>query len=159
MRIIIQRVKSASVKIDKQLINEISLGFLLLVGIEDADSEFDLDYAVRKVSQMRIFNDAEDKMNLSIQEISGEILSISQFTLFADTRKGNRPGFSAAGQPEFASRMYDKFNEKLSERVPVKAGVFGADMQIELINDGPVTIILDTSEARPVKKNKEAQSK
>lgn len=159
MRIIIQRVKSASVKIEEQLINEISQGFLLLVGIEDADSEFDLDYAVRKVSQMRIFNDAEDKMNLSIQEISGEILSISQFTLFADTRKGNRPGFSAAGQPEFASRMYDKFNEKLSERVPVKAGVFGADMQIELINDGPVTIILDTSEARPVKKNKEAQSK
>ncbi|GAB2027294.1 D-aminoacyl-tRNA deacylase [Lactovum odontotermitis] len=159
MRIIIQRVKSASVKIDKQLINEISQGFLLLVGIEDADSEFDLDYAVRKVSQMRIFNDAEDKMNLSIQEISGEILSISQFTLFADTRKGNRPGFSAAGQPEFASRMYDMFNEKLNERVPVKVGVFGADMQIELVNDGPVTIILDTSEARPVKKSKEAQSK
>jgi D-tyrosyl-tRNA(Tyr) deacylase len=149
MRVIIQRVKSASVTIDNQLMNQISQGFLLLVGIEDADSEFDLDYAVRKITQMRIFNDEEDKMNLSIQDIDGEILSISQFTLYADIRKGKRPSFSPAGKPEFASQMYDKFNEKLNAEVPTKSGLFGADMQIELINDGPVTIILDSSNSRP----------
>lgn len=128
--------------------SEIGQGLLLLVAVEDADSEFDLDYAVRKVTQMRIFSDSEDKMNLSIQDISGEILSISQFTLYADTRKGNRPSFSAAGKPAFAQMMYEKFDEKLSEIVSTKTGKFGADMQVKLLNDGPVTIILDTKEAR-----------
>ena len=148
MRIIIQRVKSASVTIDKELYNSVKQGFLLLVGVEDADTEFDLDYAVRKVSEMRIFSDPEGKMNLSIQDIAGEILSISQFTLFADLHKGKRPGFSKAGKPDFAKAMYEKFNDRLNEIVPTKPGIFGSDMEIELINDGPVTIILDTAKER-----------
>jgi D-tyrosyl-tRNA(Tyr) deacylase len=97
---------------------------------------------------MRIFSDEDDKMNLSIQDINGEILSISQFTLYADIRKGTRPSFSHAGKPEFAEQMYLKFDEKLNEFVPTKAGEFGADMEISLINDGPVTIIIDTKDAR-----------
>lgn len=147
MKIVIQRVKSASVSMDGS-VNEIGQGLLLLVGVEDADSMFDLDYAVRKVVQMRIFSDAADKMNLSVQDIEGEILSISQFTLYAETKKGNRPSFSSAGKPDFAHEMYKKFNEKLAQFAPVKTGVFGADMQVSLINDGPVTILLDTKEAR-----------
>ncbi len=148
MKIVIQRVKTASVSIDGAIYNEIKQGFLLLVGIEDADTDFDLDYAIRKITQMRIFSDSDDKMNLSIQDIQGEILSISQFTLYAETKKGNRPSFSSAGKPDFAKKMYQKFNEKLTAIVPTKAGVFAADMQIELVNDGPVTIILDTKDAR-----------
>lgn len=147
MKIVIQRVKSASVSMDGS-VNEIGQGLLLLVGVEDADSMFDLDYAVRKVVQMRIFSDAADKMNLSVQDIEGEILSISQFTLYAETKKGNRPSFSAAGKPDFAHEMYKKFNEKLAQFAPVETGIFGADMQVSLINDGPVTILLDTKEAR-----------
>lgn len=150
MRTVIQRVKSASVSLDKneKIYNQIGPGLLLLVGIEDSDSEFDLDYSVRKISKMRIFSDTADKMNLSVTDIQGEILSISQFTLFADTKKGNRPSFSSAGQPEFAKQMYEKFNQKLAEIVPTKTGVFAADMQVVLVNDGPVTIILDTKESR-----------
>lgn len=148
MKIVIQRVKSASVSIDGKIKEKINQGFLLFVGVEDADSNFDLDYAVRRIDQMRIFSDEADKMNLSVQDIQGEILSISQFTLYAETKKGNRPSFSAAGKPYFAKAMYEKFNDSLAQIVPVKAGVFGADMQVELINDGPVTIILDTKEAR-----------
>lgn len=148
MKIVIQRVKSASVSIDGAVSGKIGQGLLLLVGIEDADTEFDLDYAVRKIVQMRIFSDEGGKMNRSVQDISGEILSISQFTLYAETRKGNRPSFSAAGQPEFAKKMYEKFDEKLAETVPTQVGVFGADMQVELVNDGPVTIILDTKELK-----------
>lgn len=149
MKTVIQRVKSASVSVDGQRVNQIGAGLLLLVGVEDADSEFDLDYSVRKISKMRIFSDADDKMNLSVTDIAGEILSISQFTLYADTKKGNRPSFSAAGQPDFAKMMYEKFNQKLNQIVPTKAGIFAADMQVELVNDGPVTIILDSKEARP----------
>ncbi|MFC4651727.1 D-aminoacyl-tRNA deacylase [Lactococcus nasutitermitis] len=148
MKIVIQRVKSASVKIDKTVKNKINQGLLLLVAVEDADTQFDLDYAVRKVINMRIFSDEDGKMNRSVQDIQGEILSISQFTLYADTRKGNRPSFTAAGKPEFAKQMYEKFDEQLNQNLPVKTGEFGADMEIELINDGPVTIILDTKEAR-----------
>ena len=125
MKLVIQRVKSASVSIDDQVYNAIQQGLLLLVGVGPEDDQKDLDYAVRKVSQMRIFSDEEDKMNLSVKDIQGEILSISQFTLFAETKKGNRPAFIGAAKP-------------------VKRGIFGADMAIELINDGPVTILLDT---------------
>ena len=108
------------------------------------DGPDDLDYAVRKIVNMRIFSDDEGKMNLSVKDIEGEILSISQFTLHADTKKGNRPAFVKAAPPELASRLYDEFNQLLAQEVPTKTGIFGADMQVELINDGPVTIILDT---------------
>lgn len=148
MKIVIQRVKSASVSIEGLIKEKIDSGLLLLVGVEDADTGWDLEYAVRKITQMRIFSDDQGKMNCSIQEIKGEILSISQFTLYASTKKGNRPSFSGAGKPDFAEAFYENFNEKLAEVVPTKSGVFGADMQIELVNDGPVTIILDTKEAR-----------
>ncbi|MDR0298985.1 MAG: D-tyrosyl-tRNA(Tyr) deacylase [Streptococcaceae bacterium] len=148
MKVVIQRVKSASVKVDTELINEIKQGLLLLVAVEDSDTDFDLDYAVRKISQMRIFSDAQGKMNLSVEDIQGEILSISQFTLFADIKKGNRPSFSGAGRPDFAKEMYEKFNQKLSSSISTKTGIFAADMEVELINDGPVTIVLDTKESR-----------
>lgn len=148
MKIVIQRVKNASVSTDNLLFSKINQGLLLLVGIEDADTTQDLDYAVRKITQMRIFSDNEDKMNLSVLDVQGEILSISQFTLYAETKKGNRPSFSQAGKPDFAQAMYEKLNEKLSQLVPTKVGIFGANMQVNLLNDGPVTIILDTKEVR-----------
>ncbi len=148
MKIVIQRVKNASVSTDNLLFSKINQGLLLLVGIEDADTAQDLDYAVRKITQMRIFSDNEDKMNLSVLDVQGEILSISQFTLYAETKKGNRPSFSQAGKPDFAQAMYEKLNEKLSQLVPTKVGIFGANMQVNLLNDGPVTIILDTKEVR-----------
>ena len=144
MKIVIQRVKRAQVSIDQQLHSSIGQGLLLLVGVGPDDSQEDMDYAVRKIINMRIFSDAEGKMNLSIKDISGEILSISQFTLHADTKKGNRPAFVKAAPSEMASNFYDAFNLALQQEVPTRTGIFGADMQVELINDGPVTIILDT---------------
>lgn len=144
MKIIIQRVKKAQVSIEGQVQGKINQGLLLLVGVGPEDQEEDLDYAVRKLVNMRIFSDAEGKMNLSVKDIEGAILSISQFTLFADTKKGNRPAFTGAAKPDMASDFYDAFNQKLAQEVPVQTGIFGADMQVELVNDGPVTIILDT---------------
>ncbi|EJO20567.1 MULTISPECIES: D-aminoacyl-tRNA deacylase [Streptococcus] len=144
MKIIIQRVKKAQVSIEGQVRGKINQGLLLLVGVGPEDQEEDLDYAVRKLVNMRIFPDAEGKMNLSVQDIEGEILSISQFTLFADTKKGNRPAFTGAAKPDMAAAFYEAFNQKLAQEVPVHTGIFGADMQVELVNDGPVTIILDT---------------
>ena len=144
MKLVIQRVKRASVSIDGQVYSQIQEGLLLLVGVGPEDDQKDLEYAVRKVTQMRIFSDEEGKMNLSVKDIQGEILSVSQFTLFAQTKKGNRPAFIGAANPEMASQLYDAFNDQLEKEVPVKRGIFGADMAIELINDGPVTILLDT---------------
>ena len=144
MKLVIQRVKRASVSIDGQVYSQIRDGLLLLVGVGPEDDQKDLEYAVRKVTQMRIFSDEDGKMNLSVKDIQGEILSISQFTLFAQTKKGNRPAFIGAANPEMASQLYDDFNDLLEKEGPVKRGVFAADMAIELINDGPVTIILDT---------------
>ena len=144
MKLVIQRVKRASVSIDGQVYSQIQEGLLLLVGVGPEDDQRDLEYAVRKVTQMRIFSDEEGKMNLSVKDIQGEILSVSQFTLFAQTKKGNRPAFIGAANPEMASQLYDDFNDLLEKEVPVKRGVFASDMAIELINDGPVTIILDT---------------
>ncbi|GFH43383.1 D-aminoacyl-tRNA deacylase [Lactococcus hodotermopsidis] len=145
MKIVIQRVKRASVTVDRQLISEIQYGLLLFVGVEDADTAEDISYAVRKIVNMRIFSDENDKMNLSVKDISNaSILSISQFTLFAATKKGNRPSFDGAGKPLFAKRLYEQFNASLACEIPTKTGQFAADMQIELLNDGPVTIILDT---------------
>lgn len=144
MKLVIQRVKSASVSIDGRVYNAIQQGLLLLVGVGPEDQQEDLDYAVRKIVNMRIFSDDEGKMNLSVKDIQGEILSVSQFTLFADTKKGNRPAFTGAAKPDMAEDFYQEFNQELAKEVSVEAGVFGADMQVELVNDGPVTIILDT---------------
>ena len=144
MKIIVQRVKQAQVSIEGQVYSKIKQGLLLLVGVGPEDQLEDLDYAVRKLINMCIFSDAEGKMNLSVKDIEGEILSISQFTLFADTKKGNRPAFTAAAKPGMAEAFYQDLNRELAKEVPVETGIFGADMQVELINDGPVTIILDT---------------
>ena len=144
MKVVIQRVKEAQVMIDDELVGDISQGLLLLVGVGPDDEQEDLDYAVRKITDMRIFSDNMGKMNLSVQDIKGSILSVSQFTLFAETKKGNRPAFTGAAKPDKAEKMYLDFNEALAQFVPVETGVFGADMQVSLVNDGPVTIILDT---------------
>lgn len=144
MKIIVQRVKEAQVSIEGQIHGQIKQGLLLLVGVGPEDQKEDLEYAVRKLVNMRIFSDDEGKMNLSVKDIQGEILSISQFTLFADTKKGNRPAFTGAAKPDMAETFYQDFNQELAKEVPVETGVFGADMQVALVNDGPVTIILDT---------------
>lgn len=145
MKIVLQRVRSASVAVDDQAVGQIKQGFLLLVAVKDSDTQNDLDYLCRKVLNLRVFEDEEGKMNRSIQDVEGEILSVSQFTLYAQTRKGNRPSFTDAGKPEFAKVMYQKFNQQLAASgLTVATGIFGADMQINLVNDGPVTIILDT---------------
>lgn len=144
MKIIIQRVQAASVRVAEKEIAKIDQGLLLLVGVGPDDTSEDRDYAVRKLVNMRIFADENDKMNLSVQDIGGQILSVSQFTLFAETKKGNRPAFTGAASPDFAKAFYEDFNGQLAQYVPIQAGIFGADMQVSLVNDGPVTIILDT---------------
>ena len=144
MKIIIQRVKKAQVSIEGQVYGQIQQGLLLLVGVGPEDQKEDLDYAVRKLVNMRIFSDTEGKMNLSVKDIQGEILSISQCTRFADTEKCKRPAFTGAAKPDMAEAFYQDFNRELAKEVPVKTGIFGADMQVELVNEGPVTIILDT---------------
>lgn len=146
MRIVLQRVKSASVSIDDVVVGKINQGFLLLVGVGPEDTSDDASYLARKIAGMRIFSDENGKMNLSIDQIGGKILSVSQFTLFADTKKGNRPSFTGAASPDFATNLYEEFNELLRTEygLTVKTGEFGADMQVSLVNDGPVTIILDT---------------
>ncbi len=146
MRIVLQRVKSASVSIDDVVVGKINQGFLLLVGVGPEDTSDDASYLARKIAGMRIFSDENGKMNLSIDQIGGKILSVSQFTLFADTKKGNRPSFTGAASPDFATNLYEEFNELLRTEygLTVETGEFGADMQVSLVNDGPVTIILDT---------------
>lgn len=147
MRALLQRVKQASVEIDGNVNGEIGQGLLLLVGFTENDGDKEIEYLARKVLNARIFSDADDKMNLNLQQVSGSILSISQFTLYAQTRKGNRPSFTRAQNPDIASKNYDKFNEKLrGSGVQVETGIFGADMQVSLVNDGPVTIMYDTDE-------------
>ncbi|MCW8519440.1 D-aminoacyl-tRNA deacylase [Streptococcus macedonicus] len=144
MKVVIQRVKKAQVVIDEELVGDIKQGLLLLVGVGPDDEQEDLDYAVRKITNMRIFSDDMGKMNLSVQDVKGSILSVSQFALFADTKKGNRPAFTGAAKPDKAEQLYNAFNESLAQYIPVETGVFGADMHVSLVNDGPVTIILDT---------------
>ena len=146
MKIVIQRVQSASVVIEDSTVGAIKQGLLLLVGVGPEDTKEDLEYAVRKIVNMRIFSDEDGKMNLSVKDIGGQILSISQFTLFADTKKGNRPSFTGAASPEAANKLYEEFNEILRTEygLIVETGEFGADMQVSLVNDGPVTILLDT---------------
>lgn len=145
LRVVIQRVSQASVAVNEQIVGQIARGFLLLVGVGKDDTMEDVDYLVRKVSQLRVFEDNEGKMNLSLKDINGAILSISQFTLFASTKKGNRPSFTDAAQPEIGDKLYQLFNQNLRENdFHVETGVFGADMQVSLINDGPVTILIDS---------------
>ena len=145
MRVVLQRVAHASVTVDGETIGKIQRGFLLLVGVTHDDAMEDMEYLVRKIVQMRIFEDEEGKLNRSIQDIGGEILSVSQFTLYADTKKGNRPSFSKAAPGNVALEMFEQFNGLLRDTgVPVETGQFGANMKVELLNDGPVTILLDS---------------
>ena len=148
MRAIIQRVSSASVTISKKIKSEIGIGLLVLIGIEDSDDDTDIDWLCSKIVQLRIFNDSGDVMNLSVREVGGGILAISQFTLHAKTKKGNRPSYIRAAHPDIAIPLYKKFVIRLSQLMgkEVGTGEFGAMMQIELVNDGPVTIIIDTKE-------------
>ncbi|MFC2678763.1 MAG: D-aminoacyl-tRNA deacylase [Granulicatella sp.] len=145
MRVVLQRVSHASVTVEEKVIGKIKRGFLLLVGVTHDDTMEDMEYLVRKIVQMRIFEDEEGKLNRSIQDIGGEILSVSQFTLYADTKKGNRPSFSKAAPGYVALKMFEQFNGLLRDTgIPVETGQFGADMKVELLNDGPVTILLDS---------------
>tara|TARA_B100001971_G_C17931991_1_gene403200 strand:+ start:184 stop:633 length:450 start_codon:yes stop_codon:yes gene_type:complete len=145
MKAVIQRVSSASVAVADKKISEIGFGLLILLGIARKDEESDIDYLVKKTARLRIFTDDGKNMNLSIQDVGGEILVISQFTLCADTQKGHRPAFIGAAEPIMAENMYDKYCQKLQlMNIPVSKGQFGASMDVGLINDGPVTIILDS---------------
>jgi D-tyrosyl-tRNA(Tyr) deacylase len=145
MRILIQRVKSAGVTIDEKEVSSIGEGLLLFVGIGKGDSEEDIRYLSKKVANLRIFEDEQGKMNLNVQQINGQILSVSQFTLYADTNKGNRPGFDQSADPETAKNYCERFNESLREcGLDVREGIFGAHMNIDLVNNGPVTIWLDS---------------
>lgn len=146
MRVLVQRVREASVTVDGQITGAIGAGLLLLVGIEAPDSRADSEWLVKKISQLRIFNDIDGVMNRSLLDCGGEVLAVSQFTLFATTKKGNRPGYSRAARPEQSSPMFDEFVQLLGAALgkPVPTGVFGADMQVALVNDGPVTIWLDS---------------
>ena len=148
MRIVIQRVSDASVKIDGNTVGEIKKGLLVFLGIEHVDAEMDADYLIQKLIHLRIFGDEEGKMNLSVSDISGDLLIVSQFTLFADTKKGNRPSFIRSARPEQAIPMYDYFLSQLKKSFSgkIEKGVFGGNMQVELINDGPVTIIMDSKD-------------
>ena len=148
MRIVIQRVREASVKINDEIVGEIKQGLLVLLGIEHVDAELDVDYLIQKLIHLRIFGDEEGKMNLSVSNISGDLLIVSQFTLFADTKKGNRPSFIRSARPEQAIPLYDYFLSQLKKEFSgkIENGVFGANMQVELINDGPVTIIMDSKD-------------
>lgn len=146
MRTVIQRVANASVTVEAKVVSEIQKGLLVFVGIEEADTQEDLDWLVTKITQLRIFNDENEVMNLSVQDIDGDVLVVSQFTLHAATKKGNRPSYIKAAKPDFAIPMYERFVKalelKLGKKVPT--GIFGADMKVLLLNDGPVTILIDS---------------
>ncbi len=146
MRVVLQRVSSASVTVSEKIVGEIQRGLLVLVGIEDADTQEDIDWLVTKITQLRIFGDENGVMNLSVEEVKGDVLVVSQFTLHAATKKGNRPSYIKAARPEVAIPLYEKFvitlENKLGKKVPT--GIFGADMKVALLNDGPVTIIMDS---------------
>jgi D-tyrosyl-tRNA(Tyr) deacylase len=146
MRVIVQRVSSASVKVDHQVVSAIGPGMLLLLGIEETDNLMDIEWLVRKITMLRIFNDTEGVMNLAVTDIQGDVIVVSQFTLHASTKKGNRPSYIRAARPETAIPLYEEFITSLEKFLGKKAGrgIFGAHMDICLVNDGPVTIILDS---------------
>lgn|SRR5690554_6238734 len=146
MRVVIQRVENANVEIENKIVGEIDSGLLILLGIEDADTQEDIEWLVRKITNMRIFDDAEGVMNLSLIDTNKQALVVSQFTLHASTKKGNRPSYIKAAKPDFAKPMYEKFVSVLENEIgkPVPTGEFGAMMKVSLVNDGPVTIIIDS---------------
>lgn len=146
MRVVIQRVSEASVTIDNIVKSSVGKGLLILIGIEDADTDEDIEWLTKKIVQLRIFNDAHEVMNKSVIDIGGELLVVSQFTLHASTKKGNRPSYLRASKPEIAIPIYEKFVRQLevTAGIPVQTGTFGADMKVRLLNDGPVTIVIDT---------------
>lgn len=143
MKIVAQRVTNAQVEVDNKVVGKIDNGLMLLVSFTSTDTEKNIDWMVKKVLNLRIFDDSSGIMNLSVQDINGSILSISQFTLYADTTKGNRPSYVNALNGKEAIKLYDMFNEKLKEQIKVETGIFGAEMKVSLLNDGPVTIILE----------------
>lgn len=146
MKVVIQRVSSASVTIDEKIVADIQKGLLVLVGIEDADTQEDSSWLVGKIANLRIFGDENQVMNLSVQDVNGDIIVVSQFTLHASTKKGNRPSYIKASKPEIAIPLYENFVLQLEKQIgkKVQTGIFGADMKINLLNDGPVTIIIDS---------------
>lgn len=145
MKAVIQRVSEASVKVDGKIVGEIGKGFMLLIGIDEQDEKTDADWLIQKILNLRIFGDENEKLNLSIKDISGEILCISQFTLIADYKKGNRPSFIKAAKPDKAIPLFDYFKEEIAKSgLKTESGIFGADMKVSLINDGPVTIVMDS---------------
>lgn len=145
MRVVVQRVKHASVTINGTVNGKINNGFLVLLGIQSTDSEQDVDYLVKKVTNLRIFSDENDKMNLSLKDVNGELLIVSQFTLYANCKEGNRPSFVEAAKPNIAIPLYEYFVSECRKIIPVvETGIFGADMKVDLLNDGPVTIIMDS---------------
>ena len=147
MKIVVQRVKESSVTIDGKVHGQIEKGFMVLVGFCDGDNEIIIDKMIDKMIHLRVFEDTNGKMNLSLGDVKGSILSISQFTLYANCKKGRRPSFIDAAKPEVAIPLYDYFNEKIREQgIHLETGIFGADMKVSLINDGPITIVLDSEE-------------
>jgi D-tyrosyl-tRNA(Tyr) deacylase len=145
MKVVIQRVSEAHVKVDGKIVGEINNGFMLLIGIDENDEQADVDWLVQKILNLRVFADADEKLNLSIKDISGEILCISQFTLIADYKKGNRPSFIKAAKPDKAIPLFDYFKEEIAKSgLKTESGIFGADMKVSLINDGPVTIVMNS---------------
>ena len=148
MRVVVQRVLEASVVVSGTAVASISKGLLLLLGITHTDTEEDIDWLVKKISQLRIFEDASGQMNASLQEVQGELILVSQFTLFAATKKGNRPSYIKAAKPEVEEPLYEAFGEAMEKTLGKKIGrgVFGADMKVSLINDGPVTIVIDSQQ-------------
>ncbi len=150
MRALIQRVKQAKVEVEGKVTGEIQQGLLILLAVKVDDQNCDVDYLVEKISELRIFTDSDGKFNLSLKDVNGEVLIVSQFTLYADTKKGRRPGFTNSAPPSIAIPLYEKFIEKFkSAGLSVATGQFGADMQVSLINDGPVTIMLDSEDKFP----------
>ena len=147
MRVVIQRAKNAKCTVEGQITGQIDHGYCIFVGFNNEDTDEIIDKMIHKILFLRIFEDENGKMNKSIQDVKGSILSISQFTLYADCKKGNRPSFTNAGKPDLATSLYDQFNQKIKDQgIHVETGIFGADMKIELLNDGPVTIVLDSKE-------------